>query len=309
MQVSSKNKKMKIIQERKLSMYLVVNDVLKGASATTMAQIPKFGEHATAFDGNVTQLQTTREEQELDGRGLTVNKQVLKIALIAEAMDAANKLKAFALNTDDAVLAAEVGYSESALVKSADTVLRDKCQVIHSRAVVHAAALVDYGITATDITDLQTAITAYQVAIPKPRLAITVKKQVTDQLDQLFDASDALLNKLDVLAEIVKNTDPVFYQQYNNARKVTGPGYRKLPVMGLVKDAGTLLPLSGVTITVEETNLKRKTTAKGYFQLKSLAEGMYVFTFYKNGYQAHTLPVAITKGERVNLEVELAMAV
>ncbi|MGB4775433.1 MAG: carboxypeptidase regulatory-like domain-containing protein [Daejeonella sp.] len=293
------------IQERKLSMYLVVNAILKAVSTAISSKMPKFNDHAAKFDANVTLLQQVREQQETGSGGLAVNKQALKTDLVSKAMGIARKLKAFAVNTDDAVLTAEVAYTESDLLKSADTILRDKCQVIYTKADAHLADLADYGLTAGELSDLKTAVAAYLTAIPQPKTAAATKKQVTARLNQLFKDSDAGLDKLDVLAEMVKNTEPAYYQTYSNGRKLTAPGYRKLPVRGQVKDAGSLLPLSGVVVRVEGKDLKTKTTAKGNFQLKDLDEGMYVFTFEKNGYQPRTLKVAVTNGERTDMEVSV----
>ena len=50
----------------------------------------------------------------------------------------------------------EVWMGKSDLEKCADTILRDKCQVIYTKANANLTALSGYGITAAVLTALQT---------------------------------------------------------------------------------------------------------------------------------------------------------
>ncbi|MGB4776058.1 MAG: carboxypeptidase-like regulatory domain-containing protein [Daejeonella sp.] len=296
---------MTILQEKKMSMYLVVSKLLALVNPAIINLMPKFALHLAAFNTNLELLQAARETQETDSSGQTVNKKGLKKSLIAKTMNVVVKLKAFALNSELPALAAEVNYSESDLLRSADTILRDQCQVIFSRAEAHAGELEAYGFTALMLTELKAAISAYVTSIPQPKLSINAKKLATGQMNELFKAQDTLLGKLDVLTELVKENEPAFYTNYANSRRIGGPGYRKLAVQGNVTAANSSLPLPGVTIKIEGTALKVKTGAKGNFRVSSLPEGNYVFTFEKNGYQTHTVQVAVTNGERTDLVVKM----
>lgn len=296
---------MEIIQERKLSMYLVVKDLLSQTSnATIVTALPSFGGFLTSFNSGVTSLQTIREAQELDRTGIAVNKNELKIDLIFKAIDIARKVTAYAKANNLSILAGEVSYSESDLKKSADTILRDKCQVIYAKANANLTALATFGVTAALLTALQTAITNYNFAIPRPRLGIVTKKQATNQIKVLFKSIDILLEKMDSIVEVVRNSQLVFYKNYIDARIIIDASYSKLSLRGVVSDRNEL-PITGVRVKIKNTTIETKTTAKGNFQLKHLADGIYTLVVSKNGYVEKEVIVNITSGERTEITIVL----
>ena len=296
---------MTIYQERKLSMFLATKERLSQTATSIINAMPGFSAYVTSFNTNVATLQATREVQEVDRSGIAVNKREIQIDLIAKSIDVAKKVKAYAINNSNSVLANEVSYTESDLKRSADTILRDKCMVIYTKANANATALASYGITSAQLTALLSLINSFNAAIPKPRIGVTTKKQATEQIDALFASTDAILTKMDILVEILKTSQPEFYQNYTDARMLIDASYSKLAFRGIVKDKESSLPVSGVEVVISESDVKVKTSAKGYFQMKHLASGTYVFVFKKAGYKTKEETIHITEGERTELRVVL----
>jgi hypothetical protein len=202
---------MKATQERKLSMYYEVKDFLT-ANAMVVNTLPNFAGFNTQFNGYVSQIETLRKQQEADKTGIAKNKDLLKEDLIAKAADVARKVGAYAAVVNNTVLAAEVGYSKSDFRKCADTILRDRAQVVYDRANANVANLAAYGVTAAVLTALQTAITTYAGYFAKPKLGISDKKLATDSLADVFALADGVLtDKMDKLVEVVRNSQAVFY--------------------------------------------------------------------------------------------------
>ncbi len=308
----------------RLSMFMAVRDFLT-ANATITATLPNYAGDFTAVQNGITSIQTIREQQEFDKTGIAANKNQLKTTLISQAMDVSRKVVAYALYVNNTVLLNEVKYSETDLKKSADTILKDKSQVIYDRANTNLAALATYGITAAILTSLQTAITNYNAAIPKPRLGINDKKQATAQLAVLLDTVDSNLLKIDSLAEIVRLTQVNFYNGYKNARRIVETGIGSLALRGSAIETQNGEPVTNATFTFNHNGetlktamagssqdgngtIVKKTAAKGNFNIKSMPEGTYSVTVTKPGYKDKVVTVSVTNGELCDLVVEMERA-
>jgi hypothetical protein len=290
-------------QESKLSMYLATRDFMT-ANSTIMTTLPNFAANQTAFQGAITQIQASSTLQVFDKTGIAANKGGAKKTLIGLAVDTARKVTAYAKLNNNQTLLAEVNYSESELKRFPDTTLRDAAQGIYDRAQSNLAALATYGITAASQTALQNAITAYNTEVPKPRLGITERKQATMLLASLFKTADGALDNIDVTVEIVRNTQPNFYNGYKTARKIVVTGAGSLAVKCVVTEVatGNPLPVATVKFVLEGALvLTKKTAAKGGFVVKTLAAGTYVVTASKPGYKEEVLQLYLSEGEMKEL--------
>lgn len=296
-------------------MYLVVRDYLVANAAIT-ATLPNYAGFFSGVSSGIIQIQSIRAQQEADKTGIAGNKTQLKANLISLAMDVSRKVVAYATIVDNSLLLQEVNYAESELKKCADTILKDRCQVIYDRANANLAVLGSYGVTAAIVANLLTALTAYNVAIPKPRLGITEKKRATEQLVVLLKAVDDNLAKIDVLVEIVKVIQANFYNEYRNVRKIIETG-GALSVKGKITDAASGAGLKGATVVFAadagSTNAKtsgssskmKKSADKGGFNIKSLGEGSYTVTILKPGYKDAVVSVYVTAGVLSAVDVAL----
>lgn len=302
-------------QENRHSMQLaVVNFLTQNTSITNT--LPNFNTLFTSFQSIVSQIQTIREQQEIDKTGIAANKNQLKRILISQTMEIARRITAYATIVNNAVLLGEVWYSESDLSRSPDTILRDQCLVIYDRGIANISVLNPYGVTPAMLTALQNAINNFAAAIPKPRLGIMEKKLATGQLATLFASADDILEKMDVLVEMVKNTQGNFYNAYNGVRKVINTGMGSLAVKGLVMQAQNGKPLKGVKVTFRMDSasgngngtgngnvLVKQTGEKGGFHIKSIDAGIYMVLLEKPGYVNQSISVPIADGELNRIEV------
>lgn len=315
---------MTIRQESKLSMYLAVLDYLT-ANSSIVNPLPNYSGYFRTFQDSITQIQTYAEQQMFDKKGISLSKQQIRENLVALAADTSRRLTAYAKFANNQVLLAEIKFTDSALKRGADTLLRDYAQGLYDRAQSNLPALADYGITAATQTALQNEIASFVHSIPKPRLGITEKKQSTIQLATNFDVADDALNNIDTIIDIVKVAQANFYNGYKNARKIVLTGTNSLTLKGFVTDAATGEPIKGVTLNFcpecaeptqkaaangmsaakEEIALTKKTAEKGGFNIKSLPEGVYRVTVKKNGYQEQVVTVTVNDGELGDLNVEL----
>jgi len=295
-------------QENKLSMFMVVRDYLNKNTAAT-ATLPNFNGFFTQLADGIVNIHNIREQQELDKKGLAIGKQKVKSALITLALDISRKTLAYAEFVNDSQLFNEVNYSEHDLTRCADTILYDRARIIRDLADAHAAALLPYGVTAVNLVDLQTLLDAYNSAIPKPRIGVADKKQATDQLAAWIKQVDDALSHIDVLTEVVRLSQPLFYSGYQTARMIVDNGKGKMALKGIVLDAITQIGLPGANIIftarhdtmlggAEPRPVKKRSADKGGFFVRRMHRGSYDVSIEKPGYKTASFTVHITEGER-----------
>lgn len=303
------------LQESRLSMYLAFRDFQTAYTAITNP-LPNYTSNSTTFVNTITQIQAIAEQQKMSKKGIADGKNQLKNALIVLTVDNSRKLVAFAKFTNNPTLVKEVQIAESKLKQIADTAVKDYAQIVYDRAQSNVTALATYGITAATQTAFLAAINNYNASIGRPRAGATEKSQFTKQLATLFKTADSALANMDTAVEIVRLSQVNFYNGYKTARKIVETGNGKLSVKGLVVEASNGAAIKGAKITfvldgkaVKSANAQsivKKTADKGRFNLKSLPAGIYNVTISKNGYQEQVTTLAVSDGERSELNISLS---
>lgn len=292
------------LQERKRSMYYVVEDFLATVPAATLATLPEFDTRLTTFTDTVALIRAQSESQTTNRVGYRIVKDNFKLEMTRNAVDVATRIRAFAININDAVLREEMNQRMSNLYKRADTVCADVCGYIYSKGIELLASLDIYGVTALMLEILNRSVDDYVAYIPKPRAGIVTRKQATSEMLTLFADSDRVLKTMDALVTMLQFSDPDMYSQYFSSRKIIRPGYRTLSLRGTITDEEGL-PIEKATVSIETTGISRKTTENGGFEVKDLSSGMYALVISKPGYRDTRTVVAVTATERTQFSAVL----
>jgi len=291
------------------------------ANATITATLTGFNTYYPVIQTTLSQILTTKVLQEADKSGDTAAKNQLRISLINQAMEIVRRVVAYATNTNNNSLRELVNYSETKLKKSSDQQLATSCQVIRDNANANVSALATYGVTAAMITTLQTTINSLNTLIPKGRVSTTDSSEATQTLVTLFKTLSANWAKIDTLVEMVKTTQPSFYDEYQNLGKVIilGSGSLTLKIQTTNSQTGepeanvllTLIPTNGLmkaAASNDKNNIVKKTAAGGGSNYKSLADGTYTVTATKPGFKDATMTVNVVNGELKVLEIQMEKA-
>ena len=209
-------------------MSLVVQEVCNTNNAV-WSGVPAFVTAFGEFETGISNIHTTRLEQEKDLKGIAEDKMVKEEEMIKQTLGLIGPIVAYANVTSNEPLRQEVDYSKRELEKSRDTILEDKCQIVQDRANTHSVELIaSYGVTAVQITDHATTITDYHAVIAGPRSAIALRKTQTEVLEELLDSTIGILtDKLDELVVVFQVTSPQFVSDYDNARIIVDLGARQ----------------------------------------------------------------------------------
>ena len=299
-------------QENHLSMQQATSVVLKNNIAL-LTGVPNALATITEFNACKDEIQQIRELQEKSQKGRREIKDGLRKTVETETLSIALKTGVYAKMNDLPLLANEVNYTKSKLQKAADTILRDIAEVVYNSASEHVADMADYGVTPVMLTKLRDVIDAYNAAIPEPRVGTIETKKATDKLKELFAASDACLKKLDLLMILLKDTNPEFYGQYLDARKLIETNRKIYSLIGRITDFTTGLGIKGVKIafTAKKQNeiagvaAERISSDNGGFIVKSLPEGDYLAVIRKSGYMEKVVTVHIADGDTIKLNVAI----
>ncbi|MBK8807406.1 MAG: carboxypeptidase regulatory-like domain-containing protein [Bacteroidales bacterium] len=308
------------IKERRYSMCMTTTEFCD-ANANITANLPGFEQNLSVLKDTCVQIKLIGEEQKLDRTGLTESKNNLKSELIVLAADNARKLVAYAKLTNNATLLAEIDYSETDFKRFANNDVKDYAHIIYERAQTHVAELGNYGITAETQSHFIAAIDSFNASLTNPRIGATAKSQATKQLTVLFKTANRVLSEMDAVVEIVRLTEPNFYNGYRSVRKVMKAGKSSVRVKGLVTDAATGMPIKGVSVMfVAESELlksksadvaavksvvTKKTAEKGGFSVMSLASGTYQVRLKKAGYIDQVVMVNVNDGEMSVVNVSM----
>lgn len=290
------------------------------ANPTITATLTGFPTYFTVIQATHTQIMSAKVLQEADRKGDTATKNQLRASLVAQTMDVTRRVVAFASNTNNSSLLELVNYTETELKKCSDQKLVASCQVVRDSANTNVAALATYGVTPALLTTLQTTITNFSNTIPKGRVLTTDSSEATKTLATSFKTLTANWAKIDTLVEMVKVSQPSFYDEYKKVRKIIEVGTSTLALKVKATNAKTQAPEANVTLTLTPTNgqlksasvsekngVVKKTAAGGGSIYKSVADGIYTLTAKKSGFKEVVETVNVVNGEMTTVDIVMEM--
>ena len=310
---------MTIPQEDNLTMYYGVKNTCERFQSTWTANAA-FAAAYNFWAAKIPMIEQNRDAQLLETTGVTTDKKGKRAFMTEKALYIENRLQSYGNVVNNPELLESVSYTPSDMKNARDTDIAGICNTILTRANANAAALVNYGVTAGMITELQTAITTYVATLAKPSAAKSQTKNATENLTKLFkEANDILTKRLDLDIELFKVSKPDFYSQYKTSRIVISTGGSKIAVMGSAVTAETGEPIKGATFSFAAENISRlksastatvetivkKSAEKGSFRILNLPEGTYNVTVKKIGYKDQVVTINVVNGETTTLKIEL----
>ncbi|MEC4049505.1 carboxypeptidase-like regulatory domain-containing protein [Flavobacterium sp. SUN046] len=295
---------MNSIQDKKLSMFLLIINIVSGIDVTVLALLPGFSAMFAKLQLNVSLLHQGLGKQATIISGVALNKSLIKKLLIATTISVSERLVALATNTKDVVLKEETRITSSELSKISNNNCYTECKMIYDYAQENKVALEAYGVTDDILLAFEGYLSSFDSLIPAPKREEDEKKMATSEIASLFAETDLIVEDMDAVIKVVSDSHPELVSQYFLARKIGKPGYRVLAATVRVMDVNGN-PLGKVLVSCPALPLKRTTTAKGNLLIRTSPEGVYKLNFSKPGFKSESHEVSFVKGNRVELNVEL----
>lgn len=213
-------------ESNKLTMFESVISYMDVNSAITAA-IPVVGETVTQLKTEVEELKAM--DLEFVGRTIaeTTDKRLKEEALISAIFKIASALFVLGVKTKNTELMVKNKVSKSGLDYLREPLLVNKCTEILIMGNANKDALVNYGISDAMLIEAQGALDAFQTAIAKQSDTHVNSVAEREALNGKFSSISSLLSdELDPMIELFEDSDPLFYDGYQNARMIKDLGIR-----------------------------------------------------------------------------------
>ncbi len=228
---------MKKTLSAKLNSYLALQSLLI-ESKDIVASVPALQEAIDALVEFILEINLNAKIQASPSGAARAKREALK-ALGDAAYGVAGGVLAYADNSDDAILAARVRFSRSAVSAGSGNAVVARVQDIVDAATENLDALGDHGVAIGKLNALKQALKAYDAVRALPRNAIGAGAAATKALNRLFPQVDRLLdNQIDRLVWQFRASTPEFYDKYQTARSIVGA-----PTPGEVEGEAPAVPL------------------------------------------------------------------
>lgn len=296
-------------KENKRNAYVLVNKCIE-LNQQKVNQLPMGGNLALELKNVIGKIDDIRKEQELQLTGVARDKRETRALLEKKTMQVVVRLIAYAAHKNDTLLEDKIGFTMSDLRNAADTIVKDRCDAVYTKAKELLADLAGYGITLQVLDDLRKLIDQYHDLIPMPRQRIIERKKQKETLDMLFREADKTLALLDKTVGMVRWDDDSLYSDYMNARAIIDlKGKQKgvaitTGIEGVVSDLETEQPLVGAEVKTDTGDIVVKTDEDGYYRIASKT-GKIKLTVNSTGYTPHEEILEVEEGFITENDVEL----
>lgn len=190
------------------------------ANPAIIALVPVFAAKTGELNALIAEIFDTSQSQEAAITGFAAGKNVSKKDLCETAEKVAKNIRAYAKETNNEPLRAEVDYSYSDLFRRRDDQVAQHCQLIHDKGEENLDALKDYGVTQGKLDTLQSAIDNYTAQITAPRTARANRSLKTENLEDLFTESREVMETMDDLVNNFEADNPDFVKTYKLLREI-----------------------------------------------------------------------------------------
>ncbi len=220
---------MKKYTKNKLAMYKLVSDTLN-ANVTSWEGIPAFVTTVEEFNAKVHLLEEKEQFQKTVAIGVGKVAKTGKEEGFNKLLRISAALTVLASTAKNEKLLLEVKFLKSTTLYKSRIDFLTKVDTVINKANEHSSELVVFGITVEEIESLLDYRTELEGLMFSARIAINARKNANAELSELEREIDTLIKEsIDSLMLIVKDSDPVFYNKYVNARMVIDYGHRSNP--------------------------------------------------------------------------------
>jgi hypothetical protein len=217
---------MKKIFENWLAMYKAVLTVLEKFIAVWQSS-NSFTDSVNRFKTQKTAIDLLRGKAESGSKGVTEQKEIFHNKLVEQTNSIVMVLMAFFTKTNNTASFHKVKISKTELERFRENKLIAVAKNALETARANLTAMVDYQITETILTELETTLTTFEQLSTAPRTTIGERKVALQDMAGLFkEANQILIAQLDLMIVPYEKTNPDFYKEYMNARKVVQYGIR-----------------------------------------------------------------------------------
>lgn len=215
-------------EENRFSMFLATDGIL-GKNQGTVDSKLALARNVNDFRSCITEIKEQDGTYQTISKGATAVKHSAEDSLIENIVAIAGVLYVYGKEVDNKMILETCALTESRLKRMRDTEIAQTADMVISLLDEHVTLLVDYDLTQKTIDELIDYKVAFENALQNKEVKFSESKDARAQLNNSFQKGSAILKNIDKLIELVRKSEPDFYNQYHNARMIIdlGLGTRK----------------------------------------------------------------------------------
>jgi hypothetical protein len=172
-------------------------------------------------------LSAIRSSADVNTKGITIDKDVIKLDVIKSIMIVAGPLSTAVGRKGNNELKVRLKFSDSVLDDMPEQELADTGAEVVKIANEHIEDAKKFGVTDSEIKHLDEVSTSFDAILPKGRTTVSVRKASKESRRGIIkDSTFLLYDEIDGVIENYREKSPEFWNAYNNARKVVDYGVR-----------------------------------------------------------------------------------
>lgn len=275
-------------------------------NAAIVKEIPAFQSAFTAAKATFDAITQSEQRRQQKSSRVTASREQLHENLANQANAMASIIGGYATNTKDSGLLESVNFSPSELFYARGPILLSRSANLLEQAKQLAAPLVEYGVSDALLVNFATMVEQYSTLVHGPREEKAERKVAGQDIKDLLKELDTVFNNLlDAFVLQYRDTNRIFYNQYQVMRFIQQPAQRKTRLEGLVVEKETRDALAQVDIRIKDTELQVQTAADGSYNLRMPLLTGVIVQFSKKGYKTVELPIVLRRGKALKVAVEL----
>ena len=224
---------LKVMNKHAQNKFKMYKDVVGTCTenAAVMGNVAVFGTTLNAVKQKMVILETIAAEQASMLMGVKNEKESKRKETAEKAETLGGFLTSYALGANDEVLLASLRFFPSILNHASALKMMQLLDRIIAASNQHLSDLAVYGITQSDVTQLETLRAEMDVLFAAVRKAIGDRKARTGEIDAVVKEIDKLLGQMDNMVLSVKSSNAFFYTRYQSARAIVDyQGKKKNPL-------------------------------------------------------------------------------
>jgi len=188
--------------------------------------IPGLSKANTKLKGLQMDGQVYNQSQEADTTGVTAEKNIVRGTMEVAMRKVCTAMIAYATNEDNMQLKAKFSYSKGDFGQMRDQDIHTTASNIYDNALPYADKIGPFA-TAEDIATVKALADRFIALLPMHRTLTSKGATSTINLQGTIDSIMALITgTIDPLMKPMEFTQPTFYRDYMNARKIVNHGSR-----------------------------------------------------------------------------------
>jgi hypothetical protein len=197
---------------------LIVTEAEKNQSSINL--IPTFAANIAKLKSNNEQMKATIALQDETNSGITTEKSNTHVNLVQCVIDVAGALHSYGILKPDTILEAKTNFTSSdIMLMSFQQLISTTQSMLNLAKAIPSNELAQYGISANEISELETALLLFNNAKTSPREATIEHATLTKKLTDLQADSQNIVKVLDKLATQFQKKAPEYYAIYVSSRK------------------------------------------------------------------------------------------